>query len=47
MSEVVPEEFKKFETVKQFTSWLRLAPNKKISGGKLLSNKIPKGSNRL
>ena len=37
----------KFECAKQFTSWLRLAPNNKISGGKILSNKIPKGSNRL
>jgi transposase len=37
----------KFESAKQFTSWLRLAPNNKISGGRVLSNKIPKGSNRL
>ena len=37
----------KFETAKQFASWLRLAPNNKISGGRILSNKIPKGSNRL
>ena len=37
----------KFESAKQFASWLRLAPNNKISGGKVLSNKIPKGSNRL
>ena len=37
----------KFETAKQFSSWLRLSPNNKISGGKVLSNKIPKGSNRL
>jgi len=37
----------KFETAKQFASWLRLAPNNKISGGKILSNRIPKGSNRL
>ena len=37
----------KFETAKQFASWLRLSPNNKISGGKVLSNKIPKGSNRL
>ena len=37
----------KFESAKQFTSWLRLAPNNKISGGKILSNKMPKGSNRL
>jgi hypothetical protein len=28
-------------------SQLRLAPNNKISGGRILSNKIPKGSNRL
>lgn len=47
MREVGPEGFKKFETAKQFASWLRLAPNNKISGGKVLSNKIPKGSNRL
>lgn len=47
MSEVGPDGFKKFETAKHFTSWLRLAPNNKISGGKVLSNKIPKGSNRL
>jgi transposase len=47
MSEVGPEGFTKFESSKQFTSWLRLAPNNKISGGKILSNKISKGSNRL
>ena len=37
----------RFETAKQFASWLRLAPNNKISGGRILSNRIPKGSNRL
>ena len=47
MSEVGPDGFTKFTTAKHFTSWLRLAPNNKISGGKVLSNKIPKGSNRL
>jgi transposase len=47
MSEVGPEGFTKFPSGKQFTSWMRLAPNNKISGGKVLSNKIPKGSNRL
>jgi transposase len=26
---------------------LRLAPNNKVSGGKVLSSKVPKGSNRL
>ena len=47
MSELGPEGFKKFPTAKHFTSWLRLAPNNKISGGKYLSKKISKGSNRL
>jgi transposase len=37
----------KFQSAKQFASWLRLSPNNKISGGKVLSNRIPKGSNRL
>lgn len=47
ISEVGPEGFSKFQSAKHFTSWLRLAPNNKISGGKILSNRIPKGSNRL
>lgn len=47
MSEIGPEGLKKFPTAKHFSSWLRLAPNNKISGGKTLSNHIPKGSNRL
>jgi transposase len=47
MSEVGYEGIKKFSSAKQFTSWLRLSPNNKISGGKVLSNRIPKGSNRL
>lgn len=47
MSEVGPDGFKEFPTAKQFASWLRLAPNNKISGGKVLSNRVPKGSNRL
>lgn len=47
MSEVGIDGFKKFSTSKEFCSWLRLAPNNKISGGKILSNRIPKGSNRL
>ena len=42
-----PEGFTKFKSSKQFTPWLRLANNNKISGGKILRNKIPKGSNRL
>lgn len=47
MSEVGPEGFDKFKSAKEFASWLRLAPNNKISGGKILSSKTPKGSNRL
>lgn len=47
MSEVGPEGIKKFATAKQFACWLRLCPNTKISGGKVLSRKIAKGSNRL
>jgi len=47
MSEVGLQGLKKFDSAKQFASWLRLAPNNKISGGKVLSHKVPKGSNRL
>jgi len=47
ISEIGLEGIKKFENAKQFTSWLRLAPNNKISGGKVLSHHLPKGSNRL
>src|SRR6478752_336389 len=47
MSEVGLEGLKKFGSAKQFASWLRLAPNNKISGGRVLSHKVPKGSNRL
>ncbi len=47
MSEIGPKGFKKFDTAKQFTSWLRLAPNNRISGGRILSNRISKERNRL
>lgn len=47
MSEVGIDGIKKFPSAKHFCSWLRLAPNNKISGGKILSSKVPKGSNRL
>lgn len=36
-----------FPTAKHFTSWLRLAPNNKISGGKPLSRHTPKHKHRL
>ena len=42
-----PEGFSKFPTAQHFASWLRLAPNNKVTGGKTLSNRIPQGSNRL
>jgi len=47
ISEVGLEGIKKFPSAKHFSSWLRLSPNNKISGGKVLSSRIPKGSNRL
>ena len=47
MSEIGPEGFHKFKTAQHFSSWLKLAPNNKISGGRILSNRIPQGSNRL
>jgi transposase len=47
MSELGSDGIKKFETAKQFASWLRLAPNTKKSGGKIISSHITKGSNRL
>lgn len=47
ISEVGPEGFSAFPTSKHFTSWMRLAPNNKKTGGKIISNKVPKGSNRL
>jgi transposase len=47
ISEIGLEGIKKFESAKQFTAWLRLAPNNKISGGKVLSHHLPKGSSRL
>ena len=37
----------KFKTAKQFVNWLRLAPNNKISGGKVLSSRTPKGKNKF
>lgn len=36
----------KWPTAKHFTAWLNLAPNNKISGGKLLSSKIQKKKNK-
>lgn len=47
MSELGADGIKKFHSAQHFASWLRLAPNNKISGGRILSSRTPKGSNRL
>ena len=36
-----------FPSAKQFTSWLNLAPNRKVSGGKVLSARAPKRKHPL
>lgn len=38
----VGSDMSRWKSEKQFTSWLGLAPNTKVSGGKILSSKIPK-----
>ncbi len=43
----IGEGIYKFPSSKHFVSWMRLAPNNKISGGKLLSSRTPKGRNKL
>lgn len=43
----VGQDIHKFSSAKQFTSWLRLAPNNRISGGKIISSRTPKGKNTL
>lgn len=40
------DDMTKWPTAKHFTSWLCLAPNNKISGGRLLSAKTRRSSNR-
>jgi len=40
-------DLSKFPTAKNFTSWLSLSPNNKISGGKILSSRTAKRKNRL
>jgi hypothetical protein len=40
-------DIRKFKTAKQFASWLRLVPNNKISGGKVMSSRTPKGKNTI
>ena len=40
------DDMRKWPTAKHFTSWLTLAPGNKISGGRLLSSKTRRSSNR-
>jgi transposase len=37
----------KFASAKQFASWLRLVPNNKISGGRIINSKTPSGKNQI
>lgn len=37
----------KFRSAKAFASWLRLAPNNRVSGGKVISSRTPKGANKF
>ena len=39
-------DMSKWPTAKSFTAWLNLAPNNKISGGKVLSSRITKKKNK-
>lgn len=43
----IGNDIQKFSTAKEFTSWLRLAPNNRISGGKIISSRTPKGKNKF
>jgi transposase len=40
-------DLSKFPSAKHFVSWLCLCPNKKVSGGKVLSSKTRKNKGRL
>ena len=47
MGELGYDFVEKFETSRHFCKWCNLVPNNKISGGKLLSSKIPKRKNMV
>jgi len=40
-------DIKRFASAKKFASWLRLVPNNKLSGGRIISSKTPKGKNAI
>jgi hypothetical protein len=45
VAEIGPD-MHRWNSAKHFTSWLSLAPNNKISGGRLLSSRTPPSANR-
>lgn len=47
MSHISRQDMAKFVSVKHFTSWLRLAPNNKKTGGKIISSRTPKGKSKI
>lgn len=47
LSEVGLDLKKHFKSSKHFVSWMSICPNKKISGGKILSSKTVKNKNKL
>ena len=40
-------DIKRFASAKRFASWLRLVPNNKLSGGRIISSKTPKGKHAI
>ena len=40
-------DIKRFASAKQFASWMRLVPNNKVSGGRVITSRTPKGKNTL
>jgi transposase len=40
-------DIKRSASAKRFASWLRLAPNNKLSGRRIISSKTPKGKNAI
>jgi len=40
-------DIKRFSSAKRFASWLRLIPNNKLSGGRIISSTTPKGKNAI
>ena len=45
IGELGSDFFKKFDTPAKFCRWCNLSPDNKVSGGKLLSSRVPKRKN--